>query len=44
MRLILLGPPGSGKGTQGDLIEDKFGFPKISAGDLLRSAVKQGTP
>lgn len=43
MRLILLGPPGSGKGTQGDLIEDKFGFPKISAGDLLRSAVKQGT-
>lgn len=44
MRLILLGPPGSGKGTQGDLIEGKFGFPKISAGDLLRSAVKQGTP
>jgi len=44
MRLILLGPPGSGKGTQGDLIEEKFGFPKISAGDLLRSAVKQGTP
>ncbi len=44
MRLILLGPPGSGKGTQGDLIENKFGFPKISAGDLLRSAVKKGTP
>ncbi|MFO7981168.1 MAG: adenylate kinase [Candidatus Aminicenantes bacterium] len=44
MRLILLGPPGSGKGTQGDLIEDKFGFPKVSAGDLLREAVEQGTP
>jgi len=44
MRLILLGPPGSGKGTQGDLIEDRFGFPKVSAGDLLREAVEHGTP
>lgn len=44
MRLILLGPPGSGKGTQGDFIEDKFGLPKISAGDLLRNAVEQRTP
>jgi adenylate kinase len=43
MRIVLLGPPGSGKGTQGNLIEDKYGFPKISSGDLLREAVRQGT-
>ena len=43
MRIILLGPPGSGKGTQGDLIARKYGFPKISTGDLLREAVQQGT-
>jgi len=44
MRIILLGPPGSGKGTQGDLIERRYGFPKISSGDLLREAVQQNTP
>lgn len=44
MRVILLGPPGSGKGTQGDLVEKKYGFPKISTGDLLRRAVADGTP
>ena len=44
MRVILLGSPGSGKGTQGDLIEQKYGFPKISTGDLLREAVQENTP
>jgi adenylate kinase len=44
MRVILFGAPGSGKGTQGDLLEKKYGFPRISTGDLLRSAVQQATP
>ncbi len=44
MRITLLGPPGSGKGTQGSLIEQGYGFPKISTGDLLRRAVQNGTP
>lgn len=44
MRIILMGAPGSGKGTQGDLIAGKYGFPKISSGDLLRQAVSDSTP
>lgn len=44
MRIILLGPPGCGKGTQGNLMEKEYGFPKISTGNLLRSEVQEGTP
>jgi adenylate kinase len=44
MRVILLGAPGSGKGSVGDLVRSAYGFPKISTGDLLRDAVQKKTP
>jgi adenylate kinase len=44
MDILLLGPPGAGKGTQGALLAGRLGLPKFATGDLLRDAVKRGTP
>jgi len=44
VNLILLGPPGCGKGTQGSLLADRLGIPRVATGDLLRAAVRGGTP
>ncbi|MGE0442415.1 MAG: adenylate kinase [Gemmatimonadales bacterium] len=44
MDLLLLGPPGAGKGTQGAILAERLGIPKLATGDLLRDAVKLGTP
>lgn len=44
MNIVLLGPPGAGKGTQGVRIAERFGVPKLATGDVLREAVREGTP
>ena len=44
MDILLMGPPGAGKGTQGAILAESLGLPKFATGDLLRDAVKQGTP
>jgi len=44
MRVLFLGPPGSGKGTQARVLADRLGVPAISTGEMLRAAVKEGTP
>jgi adenylate kinase len=44
MDILLMGPPGAGKGTQGTILAESLGLPKFATGDLLRDAVKRGTP
>ncbi len=44
MDILLMGPPGAGKGTQGVMVAERLGIPKVATGDLLRDAVKLGTP
>lgn len=44
MNIVLLGPPGAGKGTQGERIAAELGIPKLATGDVLRAAVREGTP
>ena len=44
MFILILGAPGSGKGTQGKILAERLGIPKITTGDLIRAAMKDGTP
>ena len=44
LHILLMGPPGAGKGTQGAILAQRLGLPKFATGDLLRDAVKRGTP